>query len=103
MADNHQIRAVAFERGDHWVAQCLEYDIATQAKTLDDLLYELERILVAHLMGAEGADPFANIPKAPQRFWRMYETAEEISRVGQDSRLGRIWKSAKQPANRFRP
>jgi hypothetical protein len=82
MADKHKIRAVAFEHGDHWVAQCLEYDIATQAKTLDDLLYELERILVAHVMGAEGANPFAAIPKAPQSFWRMYERAvTRVSRV----------------------
>jgi hypothetical protein len=78
MPAKHKIRAVAFENGDHWVAQCLEHDIATQARTLDELLYELERILVAHMVGA-GAAPFATIPKAPQAFWQMYEAA--VTRV----------------------
>jgi hypothetical protein len=69
------IRAVAFEHGDHWVAQCLEYDIATQARTLDDLLYELERIIAAHILGSRGRTPFANLPRAPSVFWQMYEKA----------------------------
>ena len=69
--------AVAFKNGDWWVAQCLEYDIATQARTLDALLYELDRILVAHFLVAEeeGLEPFADIPQAPQRFWQMYKRA----------------------------
>lgn len=71
------IRAVAFQHGAHWVAQCLEYDIATQASTPDELLAELERIVVAHLLVAdkEGIAPFAEIPRAPQRFWEMYRRA----------------------------
>jgi hypothetical protein len=73
--DDAQIHAVAFEHGGRWVAQCLEYDIATQASTLDDLLYEFERILVAHILGADGADPFANLSPAPRSFWEMYDRA----------------------------
>jgi hypothetical protein len=71
------LRAVAFQSGSNWVAQCLEYDIATQAETLDDLPYELERILVAHILVGrkEGLLPFAEIPKAPRRFWEMYKRA----------------------------
>jgi len=73
--DRAQLHAVAFEHAGHWVAQCLEHDIATQAKTLDDLLYEFERILAAHILGAESTDPFANIPPAPKSFWAMYDRA----------------------------
>lgn len=70
------IHAVAFQHGDHWVAQCLDYDIATQAGSLNDLVYEVERIIVAHLLLAKkDEDPFADIPKAPQRFWEMYQHA----------------------------
>lgn len=36
------VRAVAFQSGDWWVAQCLEYAIATQARKLEDLPYEIE-------------------------------------------------------------
>jgi hypothetical protein len=54
MGSRPTIRAVAFEHGDHWVAQCLEHDIATQARTLDSLLDELERILAAYILDADG-------------------------------------------------
>ncbi|HEX4959488.1 MAG TPA: hypothetical protein VF173_01520 [Thermoanaerobaculia bacterium] len=72
--EERTIHAVAFQSGHNWVAQCLEYDIATQAATLDALLYELERIVLAHVFVAEkeGVLPFGDIPKAPKRFWEMY-------------------------------
>jgi len=69
------MHAVAFEHHGRWVAYCLEHDIATQAKTLDDLLYEFERILAAHILGAEGAEPFVDIPPAPKSFWEIYNRA----------------------------
>jgi len=80
MPNDYQIHAVAFRSGSCWVAQCLEYDIATQAKSFRELLYEVERILVAHVLVArgEGADPFAGIPKAPKRFWEMYKNGKPI-------------------------
>lgn len=77
-AQNEQkIHAVVFRSGEWLVAQCLEYDIATQARDLKGLLYEVERILAAHVLVArqDGAEPFTNIPKAPKRFWKMYQEA----------------------------
>lgn len=73
-SDEYVIHAVAFQNGANWVAQCLEHDIATQATNLDSLLYELERIVVAHLIVAERENlgAFDDIPKAPQRFWDLY-------------------------------
>jgi hypothetical protein len=75
--EEHAVRAVAFRNGRNWVAQCLEYDIATQAKTRGALLCELDRILTAHLLMAEkeGTSPFKGIPRAPKRFWEMYRAA----------------------------
>ena len=84
MEKEHTIRAVVFKNGKTWIAQCLEYDIATQAISIDMLLYELERILVAHLLVAdeEGLpQPFADIPKAPRRFWEMYKRAQRTLRT----------------------
>jgi hypothetical protein len=81
--EEYTVRAVAFKNGQNWVAQCLEYDIATQAKTLDALLYELDRIIVAHLLVAEkeGGSPFSGIPRAPKRFWEMYRGARSKVQV----------------------
>jgi hypothetical protein len=33
------------KQGDQWVAQCVEYDLAAQASSFDDVLYEFERTL----------------------------------------------------------
>jgi hypothetical protein len=71
------IHAVVFRSSDGYVAQCLEYDIATQATSVSALLYEVDRIIAAHLLLAdqEGNEPFASIPRAPRRFWQMYREA----------------------------
>lgn len=73
----YKIHAVIFRSGEWLIAQFLEHDIATQARELPDLLYEVKRILVAHVLGAEkqGTEPFADIPRAPKRFWQMYKGA----------------------------
>jgi hypothetical protein len=71
------ISAVLFQEGEWWTAQCLEYDIAAQAKTLPELRHELERVIVSHLVVSDelGRPAFANIGPAPQRFWKMYASS----------------------------
>jgi hypothetical protein len=69
-----QIRAVLFEEGGSWSAQCLEYDIAAQAKSLLDLHDEIARVLAAHIAASVqmGREPFDGIRPAPKRFWDLY-------------------------------
>jgi hypothetical protein len=73
----YTIHAVAFRRGDWWIAQCLEYRLATQTKTLEELPYELERLLTVQVQSslARGIEPFAGFTPAPRRYWQMYERA----------------------------
>lgn len=74
-----KISAVLFQEEDGaWSGQCLEYDIAAQAKTLHDLRYELQRILIGHLVASAelGQEPFMGLEPAPRRFWEMYEQAD---------------------------
>jgi predicted RNase H-like HicB family nuclease len=79
--NNLQVRTVIFREGDWWVAQCLEFDIATQAKTLKDLAYDLQRVLVGHMVVCrqEGITPFTNLPKAPEKYWEMFSEGLELS------------------------
>lgn len=60
-----------------WVAQCLEHDLATQARTLDDLQREIMRLLTAHISSCEelGIEPF-DLPPAPTEVWRRYEQTQ---------------------------
>ena len=58
-----------------WSAQCLQYDIAAQARTFQDILYEFERVVVSHiaLNHEEGKEAFAGIKPAPDEFWALYD------------------------------
>lgn len=61
----------------YWSAQCLEYDIATQARGLTSALDEVRRVLNAHVRLSEKLkiEPFANLKSAPPVFWKMYYRA----------------------------
>jgi hypothetical protein len=76
-----RVRAVVFKEADWWCAQCLEYDIATQAKSLPELKAEIQHTLTIHLemAAARGHEPFAYLPKAPDRYFQMYEAFERVN------------------------
>jgi hypothetical protein len=61
-----------------WIAQCLELDIAAQAKTIRGVQWEFQRVLAAHFATAKtlGMDPF-DLPKAPSHFWDQYSNEAE--------------------------
>src|SRR5262249_54019993 len=69
------IRVVVFQDAGHWVGQCLEYDIAAQAETIDDLNVRLQVVLRAELNESldRSGRPFDGIEKAPERFQQMWE------------------------------
>lgn len=72
------ISAILFQEGEWWSAQCLEYDVAAQARTLPELRYELERVLTSHVLISLENDraPFDSLKPAPQQFWDMYAAAK---------------------------
>jgi hypothetical protein len=84
-----------------WIAQCLEYDLATQAPSLSELLmYELPRIIAAHVRCCEqeGLDPWTRngdpLP-APPEFFDEYAAGAIKVTVDVDAVL-RAWKSVAQ-------
>jgi len=72
------ISAILFQEGEWWSAQCLEYDIAAQARTLSDLRYELERVLCSHVLASLEHEqrPFDGLKAAPQKYWEMFAAAK---------------------------
>jgi hypothetical protein len=70
----HQLRFVVIQEGEWVAAQCLEYDIATQARTLGDLVHEIQRTIVGHIATSRklGKLPFEGVPRAPKKFWDMF-------------------------------
>jgi hypothetical protein len=70
------IRVIVFRETDHYVAQCLDYDIATQAKTLEGLVDRLELTLDAEFAICEedGMQPNKAIPAAPNYYHELWDS-----------------------------
>jgi len=70
-----ELHAIVYFEDGWWIAQILEHDLATAARDLQDLPSELERFLQVQIAGSleAGLKPFQDLPRAPERFWRMYE------------------------------
>ncbi len=69
------LSAVIFKVNDVWHGQCVEHDIAARAKTPQDIWYELERAIVAHLKIAKDnriPGGLRAIPPAPDFFRAMF-------------------------------
>jgi hypothetical protein len=80
LSGTFSIKAVIFQEGDVVCAQCLDYDIATHAESLEALRRELGRIIVAHLVACleNGVPPFTNLPRGPQKYWDMFNESRII-------------------------
>jgi len=68
------IRAVVFQEGDWLCAQCLEYDLVAQAKSLPQLSRALQRLIVGHVAVRlrHKQQPFRDLPRAPEKYWAMF-------------------------------
>ena len=73
-AKRYAIRAVVFQEGEWLCAQCLEYDLVAQAKTLQQLSRALQRLIVGHVAVRlhHKQQPFRDLPRAPEKYWTMF-------------------------------
>ena len=73
----YAIRAVVFQEGEWLCAQCLEYDLVAQAKSLPKLCRALQELVVGHVAVRlhHGQRPFRDLPRAPAKYWAMFRDA----------------------------
>jgi hypothetical protein len=73
-AKKYAIRAVVFQEGEWLCAQCLEYDLVAQAKSLQQLSRALQRLIVGHVAVRlrHNQQPFRDLPRAPEKYWAMF-------------------------------
>ena len=74
------IRILIFgdEKKGAWAAQCLDCDMAMQAKSFKGLIYEVNRVLNGHLLVSEelGIDPFETLRPAPPAYHQLFDQAK---------------------------
>jgi hypothetical protein len=72
------IRAVIFQDGDWLCVQCLDYDLAAQAKSLSQLNKAFHRLIIGHvaLRLRHKQRPFQGLPRAPQKYWVMFQRSK---------------------------
>lgn len=74
------LRVLLFQEDKTWVAQCLEWDIAAQGKTLDDALNSFEQTFVGQIvLDIEGGrKPLASTPRSPKEYQGMFKKAKKL-------------------------
>lgn len=73
-----KLRIIIFQEGDWLCAHCLDYDFATQARSLEALRFDLERMIVGHVAISleNGLKPFANLRRAPEKYWTLFRRSK---------------------------
>jgi len=73
-SDWQVVRVLFIKRGEAWVAQCLEHDIAAQGKTFDEAEKAWERTFLGQILldAKQGKEPLKDIKPAPRFYWRKF-------------------------------
>ena len=73
-------RVVLFQESGIWIAQCLERDIAAQAKSIAELKKAFTLVVrrQAEIDIKCGRIPFDGIPQAPELFQDLYNRGEKL-------------------------
>ena len=82
--DSKEIRAIVFREGDSYVAQCLEFDIATQGGSADEVLARLDLTVEYEFAACERGGQAAEdcIPAAPNYYFSLWESGSiKLTRV----------------------
>jgi hypothetical protein len=78
MDKTYSMNAVAFQQGDVWVVQGIQYNLVAVARNVQDVPKAfmnavIERVHVAEHLGLD--DPFLGVGPAPERFHKMFDAA----------------------------
>lgn len=76
------IRVLFFKENDFWVAQCLEYDIAAQGKSIRAAREAFIEVLTGQISLDlhKHREPFAGKKEAPHWYWQRLANAELMAK-----------------------
>jgi hypothetical protein len=86
------IRAIAFQEGDVWIVQGIEYDICTRAQNPASVPAAFMRAVAENACITQhlGRKPFEGIKPAPTRFKEMFDRAVAQVRAVGDLQLPNV-------------
>ena len=74
------VSVIFLQEGNGWVAQCLEYDIAAQGKSIPKAMDALEEVFVGQIVVdlAMNKHPLEDTPAAPPFYWDKQREAMQL-------------------------
>jgi hypothetical protein len=70
-----ELRVLLYVKSDIWIAQCIDFDIATQAESAKKVIESFERVFAAQLLydQQKRRQPLEGISPAPDHFSQAFE------------------------------
>ena len=102
MAQSERIRVLILPELGFFVAQCLEFDIAAQGSTIEEVMGNFSYAVLAHFDIAEerGEEPLEHVEPAPDFYVALYEKGQKLRDFEIDGQgiAGEKRYSARKPA-----
>jgi len=77
------LRAVAFQEGEWWIAHCLELDLAAEGKSSADALRDLLDLVDTQIQTAVDSGRLESVFRpAPPQIWAMFSEAADVPLPG---------------------
>ncbi|MGD1926357.1 MAG: hypothetical protein ACFB03_19550 [Paracoccaceae bacterium] len=84
-----ELRILVIKEGDVFVAQCLEYDICTQANSFGEVERRMDVLLGLECRAGlnETGSEFGHIDAAPDEFHKMWDSAKAFEKSESGHRM----------------
>jgi hypothetical protein len=73
-----RLHIVVFQEGDWLCGQCVDFDLAAQARTLPALYRAIDKLIRGHIAvrRRHGLPAFKDLPAAPPKFREMFDRSK---------------------------
>ena len=75
------LKILVLREGEYLVGQALEYDIAAQGRTMNELHVRFQETIAAYVLlcAKNGQEPFKALGRAPEWYWEKFKGAMPLA------------------------
>ena len=72
---NFKVSVLLLREGESWVAQCLDYDIAAQGRSLSEVKERFAKTFIGQILVDlhHNVVPLSGFSQAPDAYWKHYQ------------------------------